>query len=121
MTMTARFRVIAYSVQLQSDERVVTAENAADAIEMAHGERGWPATSVQSYRVSGWSEGALVFGGDLGLTNGYPDPEAHVKNLREELADARQQLAWCDRPGDDAQGWEDAVKNLERELKAMGQ
>lgn len=55
------------------------------------------------------------------LTNGYPDPEARVAELLEELRDARQQVSWHNKPGDDPRGeWAKAVARIEKELTDMG-
>lgn len=53
------------------------------------------------------------------MTNGYPDPEAETTLLREELAEARQQLLWCDKPWDNAEGWERRIRSLEATLAVM--
>ena len=57
---------------------------------------------------------------DIGMTNGYPDPDIEIANLRQELKDAEQQLGWCDKPWDDYKGWRLRVESLKDQLAILG-
>lgn len=57
---------------------------------------------------------------DLGMTNGYPDPDVERENLRHRLAFAEEQLGWCDKPWDNYEGWKEEVNRLKAELRLMG-
>jgi hypothetical protein len=54
---------------------------------------------------------------EIGMTNGYPDPEIELSNLKERLSDAEQQLKWCDKPWDDLEGWTKTITSLRKKLQ----
>lgn len=56
---------------------------------------------------------------EIGMTNGYPDPEIELSNLKERLSDAEQQLKWCDKPWDDSEGWTKTIASLRKEIAMM--
>jgi len=57
---------------------------------------------------------------EIGMTNGYPDADAEIARLREELMLAEEQLGWCDKPWDDFKGWRETVDGLKAQLRLMG-
>jgi hypothetical protein len=56
---------------------------------------------------------------EIGMTNGYPDAEIELANLKRRLQDAEQQLKWCDKPWDDLDGWSKQVSALKAEIALM--